>query len=94
MRIYDVFQEKWITPNEIDNMAPPERYIYIDDVINFESPHYQKTLKEVINAIEICLNSDSIGCDNCAYEGEDCQVDKLLNDALYYLKQYERNIYE
>ena len=91
MKIYDVFQEKWIIPDEIDDIAPPERYIYID-VPNIEL-HYQKSLKEVVNAIEICINSNSIGCDNCVYEGEDCQLDKLLSDALYYLKQYERSIY-
>jgi len=72
MKVYDVFKEEWISENEIDNMAPPERYIYIDAPNIEPKPHYQKTLKEVINAIEICLNSDSIGCDNCAYEGEDC----------------------
>ena len=92
MKIYDIFQEKWIMPDEIDSIAPPERYIYVD-VPNLEpEPHYQKSLKEVIDAIEICLNSDSIGCDNCAYKGEDCQIDKLLSDALYHLKQY-RGIY-
>ena len=30
MKVYDVFQGKWVMPDEVDNIAPPERYIYID----------------------------------------------------------------
>ena len=33
MKIYDVFEEKYITEDEISQNAPPERYIFIDDNI-------------------------------------------------------------
>jgi hypothetical protein len=96
MRIYDVFQEKWITESEIDSIAPPERYIYIDvpDVPPYPPVgESRKSLEEVIAAIEFCNGGEGVDCTDCLYEGADCQIDKLLNDALYYLKRYKKGVY-
>ena len=48
MKIYDIFAEEFITESEIDPVAPPERYIYIDN----DSTIYATSKYEI--KIKIC----------------------------------------
>jgi len=56
MKIYDVFAEEFITENEIDPIAPPERYIYIDDdPIIYTTSKYEVKIKNSIDIDNIIL---------------------------------------
>jgi len=91
MKVYDVFQEEWISENEIDIIAPPERYIYVD-IPNLESQDKHKSLDMVVTAVELCTSNRPKVCEHCPYDGTIC-VDVLLKDVKYYLERYKRSLY-
>lgn len=87
MKVYDVFAEEWVTPDEIDIIAPPERYIYMDDSNAPFIPYVRKnkSVDEVIEAIKCCPAGNK--CNFCSYSDKGC-VDTLLVDAQYHLERY------
>lgn len=95
MKIYDVFQERWITPNEVDSIAPPERYIYVDvpnlePKYDFELQNKHNSLDIAIVALDYCIVDE---CEHCPYFNKGC-IDVLLKDIKYHLEQYKRSINE
>ena len=87
MRIYDLVEEKWITENEINNIAPPERYIYVD-VPNLEPECNHNSLDKTVAALDYCIVDK---CKHCLYFNKGC-IDSLLKDAKYYLEQYKKSL--
>lgn len=48
-----------------------------------------KTPEEIKKGLEYCMAGSPIVCNNCPYEGQFCEDDELLADALAYICQLE-----